>query len=56
MVKGSDRSDDIDESLLKTRAQELLESGYSKKDILAVLSKETGLRRNTLYDLLISLA
>ncbi|HPR50507.1 MAG TPA: 16S rRNA (cytidine(1402)-2'-O)-methyltransferase [Deltaproteobacteria bacterium] len=56
MVKGSDRSDDIDESLLKTRAQELLESGYSKKDILAVLSKETGLRRNTLYDLLINLA
>ena len=56
IVRGSDKSDDIDESLVRTRAQELLESGYSKKDVLAVLSQETGLRRNTIYDLLLNLA
>ena len=56
IIRGSDKSDGIDESLLRTRAQELLKSGYSKKDILVVLSQETGLRRNTLYDLLLNLA
>lgn len=58
LIKGSNRSDDVDdvdESFLKTRAQDLLRSGYSKKDILSVLSQETGLKRNAIYELLLNL-
>lgn len=55
VVKGSSRKDDIDDSFVQTRAQELSESGYSKKDILSVLSEETGLKRNRIYELLLKL-
>jgi hypothetical protein len=45
----------IDESSIRKRARELLDAGRSRKDILRLLNEETGLGRNKLYDLLLSM-
>lgn len=55
VVKGCESSDDIDESFLEARARDLLNAGYSKKNILSVLSQETGLKKNAIYELLLRL-
>lgn len=55
VIKGTDQCDDIDEILLQKRAGELIKSGCSKKDILHVLSQETGRKRNELYELLLKM-
>jgi len=55
LVKGSTSTDTIDESHILERARFLLESGYSKKDILQVLVEESGLARNRIYQLLVKI-
>jgi 16S rRNA (cytidine1402-2'-O)-methyltransferase len=55
IVKGTEKTDSIDESYIKMRAQDLMKSGHSKKDILHVLSQETGMKRNQLYEMLLKL-
>ena len=36
------------------RARSLLKQGYSRRDIMKLLGTETGMKRNTLYRLLIN--
>jgi len=55
VIKGIDQSDDIDETLMLMRARELLKSGCSKKDILHILSQETGRKRNEIYEMLLKM-
>jgi len=55
VVKGSEQTEDIDETLLMKRAGELLKAGCTKKDILHVLSQETGRKRNEIYELLLGI-
>lgn len=56
LVKGSSQRLDVDEDLLRQRAKKLIESGYTKKDILRVLTEETLLSRNVLYRMLIDIS
>ena len=55
VVKGSEQTEAVDETLLMKRAGELLKAGYTKKDILHVLSQETGRKRNEIYELLLKI-
>jgi 16S rRNA (cytidine1402-2'-O)-methyltransferase len=55
IVQGSSRADTLDEDALRERAKALLGSGHSKKDVLRVLTEETGLGRNRIYEMLLAL-
>jgi len=55
IVKGSETLDLLDEETLKERARALLSAGHSKKDILGILSQESGFSRNEIYRILIGL-
>jgi 16S rRNA (cytidine1402-2'-O)-methyltransferase len=55
IVSGSPKSDTLDHESIKDRAISLLESGHSRKDVLHVLSQETGVARNEIYRMLIYL-
>jgi 16S rRNA (cytidine1402-2'-O)-methyltransferase len=55
IVQGSPQEGAIDETTIKERASNLIRSGYSKKDILRVLSEETGMGRNRIYDILLKM-
>jgi 16S rRNA (cytidine1402-2'-O)-methyltransferase len=55
LVKGSENFNTLDEGTLKDLARALLHSGYSKKDVLHILSGETGIGRNEIYRMLIHL-
>jgi 16S rRNA (cytidine1402-2'-O)-methyltransferase len=52
IVKSSEDTDEINESYIQRRAQDLTKAGHSKKDILHVLSQETGMKRNQIYKML----
>jgi len=56
IVKGSSQQLDVDEGLIRQRAKNLIESGYTKKEILRVLTQETLLSRNALYRMLIEIS
>jgi 16S rRNA (cytidine1402-2'-O)-methyltransferase len=55
IVSGISKGDTLDQDSVKDRAISLLESGHSRKDVLHVLSQETGMGRNELYKMLIHL-
>ncbi len=55
IVKGSSQEDSLDESALKERAVSLIKAGHTKKDVLRVLSEETGIGRNRIYEILLTL-
>jgi 16S rRNA C1402 (ribose-2'-O) methylase RsmI len=55
IVSGASKSDTLDHESIKDRAMSLLEAGHSRKDVLQVLSQETGIGRNEIYKLLIYL-
>lgn len=55
IVHGSSQEEAIDETVIKQRADDLLRSGFSKKDILRVLTEETGMGRNRIYDILLKI-
>ena len=55
IVSGAPNSDTLDPESIKDRAISLLESGHSRKDVLHVLSQETGIGRNEIYKMLIDL-
>jgi 16S rRNA (cytidine1402-2'-O)-methyltransferase len=56
LVKGGSHEEgELDEKEVLVRANCLLSSGYSKKDVLSTLFSETGMKRNDLYRLLLDL-
>ena len=55
LVKGTEVIDTLDEETLKELARSLLHTGHSKKDVLHILSQETGIGRNDIYRMLIAL-
>ena len=55
IVSGASTNEILDPDSIKDRAMSLLESGYSRKDVLHVLSQETGIKRNEIYKMLIDL-
>lgn len=55
IVRGSSQEAVVDETAIKKRAIELINSGYSKRDVLRVLSEESGMGRNRIYDLLLKI-
>ncbi len=55
LIKGRQISETLEKDSIEERALSLLKSGHSRKDILQVLSQETGLGRNEIYRMLISL-
>jgi 16S rRNA (cytidine1402-2'-O)-methyltransferase len=55
IVSGASKSDTLDHESIKDRAMSLLEAGHSRKDVLHVLSQETGIGRNEIYKMLIYL-
>jgi 16S rRNA (cytidine1402-2'-O)-methyltransferase len=55
LVAGSEEKIQKDVQSMKERALPLLKAGYSKKDILRILSQETGVSRNVIYKMLLEL-
>jgi 16S rRNA (cytidine1402-2'-O)-methyltransferase len=55
LVKGTHEVFERDEKSLRDLALQLVSSGHSKKDILQILTQETGFRRNEIYNMLIDL-
>jgi 16S rRNA (cytidine1402-2'-O)-methyltransferase len=55
IVQGAPLGDAIGEDSLRSRAKALIAAGRSKKDVLHVLTEETGLGRNRIYEMLLSL-
>jgi 16S rRNA (cytidine1402-2'-O)-methyltransferase len=55
IVSGTPYSDTLDHDSIINRAISLLGSGHSRKDVLHVLSQETGVGRNEVYKMLINL-
>ncbi len=54
IVHSSSQENAIDETAIRERANDLLRSGFSKKDILRELAEETGMGRNRIYDILLN--
>ncbi|HOS97921.1 MAG TPA: 16S rRNA (cytidine(1402)-2'-O)-methyltransferase [Deltaproteobacteria bacterium] len=54
LVKGSSSVVDLSASACEDTARELLEQGHSRRDVLRLLSRETGITRNELYRMLLS--
>jgi 16S rRNA (cytidine1402-2'-O)-methyltransferase len=55
LVKGSSSLHDLSNSACEETARDLLAQGYSPRDVLRLLSRETGITRNELYRMLLSL-
>ncbi len=55
LVKGSSSLDDLSASACEETARDLLAQGYSPRDVLRLLSRETGITRNELYRMLLAL-
>jgi 16S rRNA (cytidine1402-2'-O)-methyltransferase len=55
LVEGLKKEITLDMSIIEKRAKVLLKDGYSKKDILDILVKETGEARNKIYKMLIEI-
>lgn len=55
IVRGSPTGGSIGDDALRERARALLAAGFSKKDVLRALAEETGLGRNRIYELLLTL-
>jgi 16S rRNA (cytidine1402-2'-O)-methyltransferase len=55
LLKGAEESGSVDLESVRGRVDALLREGYTKKDILRILSEETGLNRNVIYKMLIEL-
>ncbi len=55
IVSGASNNEILDPDSIKDRAMSLLGSGHSRKDVLHVLSQETGMGRNEIYKMLIDL-
>jgi len=53
IVKGASNNTTLDQGSLEERADSLLHSGHSRKDVLHVLTQETGIGRNEIYKMLI---
>jgi len=56
LLQGAEESVTTDLETVRGRAARLLQEGYSKKDILRILSEESGFNRNVIYRMLIELA
>lgn len=56
IIHGSSQEEVLDENALKDRAVSLLKSGHTKKDVLRVLTEETGMGRNKIYGILLTLS
>lgn len=55
LIKGSLFRDTLSNDSIEERALTLLHEGHSRKDVLQVLSQETGMGRNEIYKMLIRL-
>lgn len=55
IVQGAQIDDEMDEEAIRERARDLRSAGRTKKDILRALTEETGMGRNKIYDILLSL-
>ncbi|MDT8272120.1 MAG: 16S rRNA (cytidine(1402)-2'-O)-methyltransferase, partial [Desulfomonilia bacterium] len=55
ILKGAEREVPMDENTLRSRAEELLQAGHTRRDILNVLSSESGVNRNALYAMLLDI-
>jgi 16S rRNA (cytidine1402-2'-O)-methyltransferase len=55
VLRGSPQEGTIDEVTLQNRVNDLIKSGYSKKDVLRVLTEETGIGRNRIYNFLLKM-
>lgn len=55
LIKGSLFTDALSNDSIEERALTLLHEGHSRKDVLQVLSQETGMGRNEIYKMLIHL-
>jgi len=55
LVKGAEEDESTDPESIRERASTLLQEGYSKKDVLRILSEGTGFNRNVIYKMLIEL-
>ncbi len=52
---GSESADEMDEVSLEKQARDLMKAGYSKKDLVRILSDQTGMGRNKVYQFLLSI-
>ncbi|MEA3224297.1 MAG: 16S rRNA (cytidine(1402)-2'-O)-methyltransferase [Thermodesulfobacteriota bacterium] len=55
LIGGIKADKSLDSRIIEDRARFLLNAGYSKKDALDVLIKETGSRRNKIYEMLLEI-
>ncbi len=55
LVDGVQTDKSLDSKIIEDRARFLLNAGYSKKDALDVLVKETGSSRNKIYEMLLKI-
>ncbi|HPI91786.1 MAG TPA: 16S rRNA (cytidine(1402)-2'-O)-methyltransferase [Deltaproteobacteria bacterium] len=53
LIKGAKEGDSFQATSLEGMASKLLEDGHSLKDILMLLSRETGIKRNEIYRMLL---
>lgn len=53
LIKGAKEGDSFQATSLEGMASKLLEDGHSPKDILMLLSRETGIKRNEIYRMLL---
>ncbi len=55
LLEGTEENETMNPETVRERAAGLLKEGYSRKDILRILSEESGFNRNVIYRMLIEL-